>query len=59
MKKLLILINNIIIKKTKYTEELIQYITDLKSIVNGDQKMAIIKIKEKKSLILKYLLKVY
>jgi len=38
--------NSIITKKTKYTNELIQYITELKSIVNGDQKMAIIKIKE-------------
>jgi len=39
--------NNVITKKTKYTDELIQYITELKSIVNQDQKMAIIKIKEK------------
>lgn len=39
-------INSVIIKKKKYTDELVQYITELKSIVNGDLKMAIIKIKE-------------
>jgi DNA mismatch repair protein MutS len=39
-------INNLVIKKTKYTDELKQYITELKSMVNGDCKMAIIKVKE-------------
>ena len=39
-------VNSIIIKKKKYTDELINYINELKSIVNNDQKMAIIKIKE-------------
>jgi DNA mismatch repair protein MutS len=38
--------NSEIIKKKKYTPELINYISELKSIVNGDIKMAIIKIKE-------------
>jgi DNA mismatch repair protein MutS len=38
--------NSIIVKKTKYTNELKEYIRNLKSIVNGDHKMAIIKIKE-------------
>lgn len=40
-------INNIIIKKKKYTNELINYINELKTIIDNDQKMAIIKIKEK------------
>jgi DNA mismatch repair protein MutS len=38
--------NSIIIKKNKYTQELIDYIYELKSIVNGDLKMAVIKVKE-------------
>ena len=39
--------NSVILKKTKYTDELKEYIRELKSSVNGDQRMAIIKIKEK------------
>lgn len=42
-------INNIIVKKTKYTDEIIQYIKDLKSIVNGNLDMARIKIKEEQN----------
>ena len=40
-------INSLIIKKTKYTDELKKYIIELKNSVANDQKMAIIKIKEK------------
>ena len=38
--------NSEIVKKKKYTPELINYISELKSIVNSDIKMAIIKVKE-------------
>ena len=40
-------VNNIVVKKKKYTDELVNFINELKNIVNSDQKMAIIKIKEK------------
>ena len=40
-------INSIIVKKTKYTDELINYIIGLKSDTHEDYKMSIIKIKEK------------
>lgn len=38
--------NSEVVKKKKYTPEFIDYISELKNIVNGDIKMAIIKIKE-------------